>query len=171
MRSSLFPSHWYTRVFKVTRWLGHCCGARTYWLKIDQGGYNHISKCWTLIRKGRSRCPSTLYWVNTNIYSIILILQRLPSYSVLDLDPIIRTGLLISKGELQSALPYLKTQSSKFDFVPTKQTRTKLLLVTFGQNEQILLRARRVKLLVSVRKVECRTLNRIYLCVCVCVCL
>uniref|UniRef100_M4B653 Uncharacterized protein n=1 Tax=Hyaloperonospora arabidopsidis (strain Emoy2) TaxID=559515 RepID=M4B653_HYAAE len=38
---------------------------------------DHISKCWTLISTGRSRCPTLLYWVNTDINSIILILQCL----------------------------------------------------------------------------------------------
>uniref|UniRef100_M4BYN6 Uncharacterized protein n=1 Tax=Hyaloperonospora arabidopsidis (strain Emoy2) TaxID=559515 RepID=M4BYN6_HYAAE len=35
----------------------------TLWL----GEYDHISKCWTLISKGRPRYPSILYCVNTYI--------------------------------------------------------------------------------------------------------
>uniref|UniRef100_M4BWL4 Uncharacterized protein n=1 Tax=Hyaloperonospora arabidopsidis (strain Emoy2) TaxID=559515 RepID=M4BWL4_HYAAE len=77
------------------------------WLKSIKGEYDHISKCWTLMSKGRSRCPSILYCVNAYINSIILIVQCLPLYSVLQLDSVFRTGLHISKGELQSLLPYL----------------------------------------------------------------
>ena len=58
------------------------------WLKSIKGEYDHISKCWTLMSKGRSRCPSILYCVNAYINSIILILQCLPLYSVLQLDSV-----------------------------------------------------------------------------------
>ena len=77
-------------------------------LKLIKGEFDHISKCWTLISTSRSRCPTILYWINTDINSIILILQCLPLYCVLHLDLVLRTELLISKGELQSLLPYLK---------------------------------------------------------------
>ena len=53
-------------------WRTHVIG-----LKLIKGKYDHISKCWTLISTGRSRCPTLLYWVNTDINSIILILQCL----------------------------------------------------------------------------------------------
>ena len=49
------------------------------------------------------------YWVNTYIKIYILILQSLLLHSVLQLDSVLRTELLISKGELQSLLPYLIT--------------------------------------------------------------
>ena len=84
------------------------------WLKIDQGEFDHISKCWTLISKGRTRWPSLLYYSNTDIYSIILILQWLLLYSYLQLDSVRRTESLISRGELQSSLPYLKHYRCSF---------------------------------------------------------
>ena len=84
-------------------WCTHLIG-----LESIKGEYDHISKCWTLISTGRSRCPSILYWVNTDSNSIILILQwLLLLYSVLQLNSVLWTELLISKGELQSLLPYL----------------------------------------------------------------
>ena len=76
-------------------------------LKSGIGEYYHISKFWTLISKGWSRCLSILYWVSLNINSIILIHQLLLLYSVLQLDSALRTKLHILKGELQSLLPYL----------------------------------------------------------------
>ena len=83
-------------------WCMHLIG-----LKSIKGKYDHISKCWTLISNGRSCCPSILYCANTYINSIILILQCLPLYRFLQLDSVLWTGLLISKGKLQSLLPYL----------------------------------------------------------------
>ena len=71
------------------------------------GEYDHISTCWTLISTGRSRCPTILYWDNTNINSIILNLQGLLLHVVSQNDSVLRTELLISKDELQSLLPYL----------------------------------------------------------------
>ena len=76
------------------------------WLELDQ---RWIRSChWTLISKGWSSCSSLLYWVPTYINSIILLLQwPLLLYSASQLDSVLRTGLLISKGKLQSLLPYL----------------------------------------------------------------
>ena len=48
-----------------------------------------------------------LYWVDTSINSIILILQCLLLYSVFQLDSVLWTGLLISKCAIQSLPPYL----------------------------------------------------------------
>ena len=76
-------------------------------LNSIKGENDHISKCWTLISKVRSRCPSILFWVTIDINSIILLLQRLLLYSVLQLNSVLQTELLISKGELQSLLTYL----------------------------------------------------------------
>ena len=106
MRSSLSPHRYkYIRSPSLARSLLWC--TLVIGFKSKEGEYDHVSKCWTIITKGRSRCPSQLYQVNTYIYSIILILQWLLLYSVLQLDSVLRTGLLISKGELQSFLPYL----------------------------------------------------------------
>ena len=55
-------------------------------LKLVKGEYDHLSKCWTLISTGRSRCPTILYWVNTDINGIPLFLQLLLLYSVLHFD-------------------------------------------------------------------------------------
>ena len=43
----------------------------------------------------------------TDIYSIVIIVQWLLLYSILQLDSVLQTELLISRGELQSLLPYL----------------------------------------------------------------
>ena len=47
---------------------------------------------------------------NTDINIIVLILQWMLLYSVLQLDSVLWTGLHISKGELQSLLPYFMLQ-------------------------------------------------------------
>ena len=67
-----------------------------------------------------------------------------------ELDSVLRTELLISKGDLQSLLLYLIL----LHIVP-----------------RLLLQARRVKLLVTVRKVKSELLYRTYLCVRLSVCL
>ena len=66
-------------------------------LKLIKGEYCHINKCWTLISTGRPRCPTSLYWVNIDINSNILILQCLPLRSILQFDSVLWTGLLLSK--------------------------------------------------------------------------
>ena len=53
-----------------------------------------------------------LYGIDTYINSTILLFQWLLLFSYLQLNSVLRTGFHISKGELQSGLPYLMYQNT-----------------------------------------------------------
>uniref|UniRef100_M4BY07 Uncharacterized protein n=1 Tax=Hyaloperonospora arabidopsidis (strain Emoy2) TaxID=559515 RepID=M4BY07_HYAAE len=74
-------------------------------LKSIKGEYDHISKCWTLISRGRSRCPSILYCVKTYINSVILILQCLPLYSYCNLIQFYELNYLYQQASSKACPP------------------------------------------------------------------
>ena len=80
-------------------------------LKSIKRKYDHISKCWTLISKGRSRCLSILYWINTDINGIVLVLQWFRCIVFFNLIQLSELDYFLSKGELQSSVPYLKNRN------------------------------------------------------------
>ena len=79
-------------------------------LKLIKGEYCHINKCWTLISTGRPRCPTSLYWVNIDINSNILILQCLPLRSILQFDSVLWTDYFYQRRAPELApISYLST--------------------------------------------------------------